>query len=226
MSEKASNTIEDYLGAMFILQRDGEPIVGTRLAEIIGVTPPTVTNTLKRMARDGLVILDERSGPRLSEHGFDTARSVMRRHMLTEWLLVSKLNVAWSHIHTEAHQIEHTISDEVEALMRTNLEDPKLCPHGNPLPGFEYVTKDWVRLLDIPAGEQVIVRRVHEMAEDNAELLAFLEANMIMPGKPVTVREVLPFNETLAVSNERGQNVTLGFKTARYLYVERPAAGS
>ncbi len=150
MSEKASPAIEDYLSAMFILQRDGEAIVGTHLAEMVGVTPPTVTNTLKRMARDGLVVMDEPGGPRLSAHGMDTARSVMRRHMLTEWLLVRKLNVAWSRIHTEAHQIEHSISEEVEAHMRANLEDPQLCPHGNPLPGFEYVTQDWVRLLEYP----------------------------------------------------------------------------
>ena len=224
MSEKASPTIEDYLGILFILQRDGEPVVGTRLAEVMGVTPPTVTNTLKRMARDGLVVMDDPGGPRLSAEGLETARSVMRRHMLTEWLLVRKLNVAWSHIHTEAHQIEHSISEEVEALMRANLEDPQLCPHGNPLPGFEYVTRDWVRLLDIPVGEQVTVRRVHEMAEDNGELLTFLESNLVMPGKAVTVSSRLDFNETLTVTNEAGQPVTPGYKIARYLFAERHTA--
>ena len=61
MSDKTSSTIENYLGIMFVLQRDGEPIVGARLAELLGVTPPTVTNTLKRMARDGLIIPRGRS---------------------------------------------------------------------------------------------------------------------------------------------------------------------
>jgi DtxR family Mn-dependent transcriptional regulator len=223
MSEKNSPTIEDYLGMMFILQRDGEPIVGTRLAELIGVTPPTVTNTLKRMARDGLVVLDDPGGPRLSEQGLENARSVMRRHMLTEWLLVRNLKVPWSRVHSEAHQIEHSISPEVEAQMRANLEDPQVCPHGNPLPGYEGVAKDWVRLRDLAPGEQVVVRRVHEMAEDVPMLLDYLEAKGILPGVALTVESVLPFNETLSVIPQGGQAVTLGFKSAQYIYVERPA---
>src|SRR3972149_4421954 len=93
MPTKPSLTIENYLSLMFILERDSEPVVGARLAELLGVSPPTVTNTLKRMARDGLVVL-ARTGPRLTASGLQAARTVMRRHPPTEGMLHKRLSWA------------------------------------------------------------------------------------------------------------------------------------
>ena len=214
---KLSPTIEDYLGIMIILLRDGEPVVGARLAELLGVTPPTVTNTLKRMVRDGLVVMDE-AGTNLTSQGMEAARSVLRRHMLTEWLLSRMLS--WSKLHAQAHGIEHGISAELEAAMALELDQPEVCPHGNPLPGFEAVVDRWVALTEIPQGEAVTIRRIHELAEEAPELLAFLEARHIMPGVPIVVEEVLPFNQTITLRVE-GQAVSLGNASARYIFVER-----
>ena len=141
MSEKSSATIEDYLETLYILQRDGVPIVGARLAEWLGVTPPTVTNTLKRMLRDGLIESNDAQGFLLTGQGLELARSVMRRHMLTEWLLMTVLKVPWSQTHSEAHNLEHTVSDRIEELMRANLGNPMTCPHGRPVV-LRYSMKD------------------------------------------------------------------------------------
>ena len=102
-------------------------------------------------------------------------------------------------MHAEADQIEHTISDEIETQMRANLDDPQLCPHGNPLPGYEYVAADWLPLTGVQPGEKVIIRRIHETAEDNHELMEFLETNGIVPGALAEVMRVLPFNQTLSL---------------------------
>jgi DtxR family transcriptional regulator, Mn-dependent transcriptional regulator len=222
VTEKSSATIEDYLEILYIMQRDGVPIVGARLAEFLKVTPPTVTNTLKRMTRDGLVKPDEVQGFQLTEQGLDMARSVMRRHMLSEWLLMKMLQVPWSKTHSEAHNLEHTVSDNIEELMRTNLGDPKTCPHGNPLPGYEYVTSQWMPIVDVGPGQRVIIRRVHEMGENEPDLMQFLEENGLIPGTEVTVTEVLPFNQTLSVE-AKNHAVTLGFSSARYIFVENIA---
>ena len=139
-------TIEDYLAVMYIMIRDGESIIAARLAESLEVAPPTVTVTLKRMERDGWIINHGRKGITLTDEGMKAAQSVIRRHMLTEWMLARMLNVPWSRIYKEAHNIEHTISDDIEARMSTNLDDPQLCPHGNPLPGYEHITSEWVPL--------------------------------------------------------------------------------
>jgi len=220
MDEKNSTTIEDYLETLYIMQRDGVPIVGARLAELLRVTPPTVTNTLKRMARDGLAASNGQQGFFLTEHGLEMARSVMRRHMLTEWLLMTVLKVPWSQTHSEAHNLEHTVSALIEEQMRTNLGNPKTCPHGNPMPGFESLTSSWLPLIDIAAGERVIIRRIHELGENNSELLKFLELNGIIPGAEVKISEILPFNQTISLKLAE-RIISLGFSSARFIYAEK-----
>jgi len=217
MSEKISTTIEDYLSLLYISERDGEPANGARLAELLGVTAPTVTNTLKRMSRDGLLEMDENHTPRLTSHGDELARSVMRRHMLAEWMLIRLLS--WSKVHEQAHGFEHTISDEVEAALLEELNQPETCPHGNPLPGFEDTVSAWIPLTRVNVCETVTIRRIHELAEQIPGLLGFLEEHLIEPGQEVQVAEVLPFNQTISLS-VYGKPVTLGFSIARHIYVE------
>ena len=213
-------TVEDYLILMYVMQRDGDDIIAARLAEALEVSPPTVTNTLKRMERDGWITHEDHQGIHLTESGREASVSVINRHMLTEWILMNMLGVAWSKIHEEAHRIEHTISDEIEARMRESLGDPHICPHGNPMPGYESLTEDWVPLTAMEAGEVGTMRRVHEMAEDRNALMHFLESNHITPGARIKILGKLPFNHTLEVE-VKDQQITLGFAVARYIYLEK-----
>jgi DtxR family Mn-dependent transcriptional regulator len=214
--DKLSPTIENYLSLMYVLERDREPVVGARLAELLSVTPPTVTNTLKRMVRDGLLIMDK-NGTRLTKTGKQSARTVLRRHMLTEWMMARML--PWSKLHEEAHSLEHAISSEVENALYAELGQPQTCPHGNPLPGCEEAVSAWVPLTETAPDQEVIVKRIHELAEYNLELLDFLQSKGLMPGAKVIVREVLPFNQTVGIEID-GRNVTLGFASARNIFVE------
>ncbi len=211
-----SATIQDYLSLLYVLERDGEAVVGARLAELLGVTPPTVTNTLKRMTRDGLVTMNK-DGTHLTPAGWEAARVIMRRHMLMEWLMIKTL--PWSRLHTEAHQLEHAISAMTESALMEQLGYPQTCPHGNPLPGCEQVTAAWLPLTQVPANQAVTIRRIHELAEENVELLTYLEARGLLPGTPALVSEILPFNQTISLQ-VAGQPVTLGNAAARYIFVE------
>ncbi len=212
-------TVEDYLAGIYLLERSGQAVIASRLASALDLTPPTVTVTLQRMERDGWITTKGRKGIQLTKSGREAARSVVRRHMLTEWMLTRMLKLPWSKAHAEAHQMEHTISDETEAQMRANLEDPQVCPHGNPLPGYEQVAADWIPLTDTQAGAQVVIRRIDEWAEGDSQLLVFLETNAIAPGVCAEVIEVLPFNQTVTLRlGER--NLALGFSTAQHIFVE------
>jgi DtxR family Mn-dependent transcriptional regulator len=213
-------TIEDYLAIMFVMERDGEDIIAARLAESLEVSPPTVTVTLKRMERDGWIEGVGQRNIHLSNAGCEAASSVIRRHMLTEWMLARMLKVPWSDIHSEAHAIEHTISDVIENKMRLNFDDPQLCPHGNPLPGYEYVAAQWKPLTQVQAGDKVVIRRIHEIAEGDAPFMQFLEQNGIVPGAQAEVEQVLPFNQTLTLAiGER--RVVLGFPAAIHIYIDQ-----
>ena len=117
-SPSLSSTIQDYLSLIYVMERDNEPVVGSHLAELLGVSPPTVTNTLKRMTRDGLITMNK-DGTHLTEYGWDAARVVMRRHMLMELLMA--LILPWSKLHTEAHQLEHAVSSLTETALMEEL---------------------------------------------------------------------------------------------------------
>ncbi len=211
-----SATIQDYLSLIYVMERDGEPVIGSRLAELLGVTPPTVTNTLKRMTRDGLITMNT-NGTHLTEQGWNAARTVMTRHMLMEWMMLKTL--PWSKLHGEAHQLEHAISAMTESALMEQLGHPQTCPHGNPLPGCDQAVAGWIPLTQVEAGRAVTIRRIHELAEENTALLEYLEQHNIMPGVPVKVVEVLPFNQTITLKVDK-RLVTLGNAAAKYIYVD------
>lgn len=212
-----SETIQDYLSLIYVMERDGEQVVGSRLAELLGVKPPTVTATLKRMVRDNLITMDE-NGTHLTEQGWAASKVVMRRHMLMEWMMQNTL--PWSKLHSEAHHLEHAISAMAESALMEQLGRPQTCPHGNPLPGYESAVSDWVPLLDLSSGEAATIRRIHELAEANTDLLSYLEKHQVLPGARVSVTEILPFNQTMTI--EIGENqVTLGNAVAKYIFAEK-----
>jgi DtxR family Mn-dependent transcriptional regulator len=112
----------------------------------------------------------------------------------------------------------------VESALYEDVGHPQTCPHGNPLPGCEDAVSGWLPLTAISPDQPVIVRRIHELAEYNQELMVFLETKGLMPGAEVTVRELLPFNQTVGIEIQ-GKSVTLGFASARYLFVELQKEG-
>jgi DtxR family Mn-dependent transcriptional regulator len=219
-TDRPTHTVEDYLMTMHVMERDYGEIVAARLAEMLNVTPATVAMTLKRMARDNWITGKGRKGIHLTDTGRSAAHSVIRRHMLTEWLLVKLLKVPIAQTHDEAHGIEHAISPQLEERLREVLGNPKVCPHGNPFPGCEDFTSEWQPLTDLTAGQMVVIRRIHEFAEDNHELLSFLAENGIAPGATAEIVQVLPFNQTLTIRLD-GKLVTLGFPTARFIFTEK-----
>lgn len=212
-------TVEDYLSLLYVFERDGQPAIATRLAEKLSVSLPTASATVKRMVRDGWASVDGRKVIRLTSEGRQKARAMMRRHFLIELLLREVLGVPWSRLHAEAHAIEHTISDDILARLQVRLHDPRTCPHGNPFPGQEKVVAHWVKLAELPPASGAVVRRIHELAEDNGDLMTFLEKNRIMPGTRVVVRDVTRFNQTMAVQVE-GRSVVLGLSVAQWIYAE------
>ncbi len=217
MNTRPTQTVEDYLGVMYILERDGEIINGKRLADWMEVSAPTVTATVKRMTRDGWVTVDPKKVIHLTAAGREAAASLLRRHMLMEHLLTRVLNVPWSQTHEEAHRIEHTISEDTLNRLLAQFEDASTCPHGNPMPGQEPVAQAWRPLMDVPVDQVVRIKRVHESIEEDGELMAYLEKHGIVPGAAVTVREVLPFNQTLVLQVDETA-VVLGDAVARRVY--------
>lgn len=103
--------------------------------------------------------------------------------------------------------------------MQEILGDPKVCPHGNPLPGCDDHVRNWQPLSSFQPGSEVTIRRIHEHAEDNHELLEYLIEKELLPGSTVKILSILPFNQTCSIKL-KDQVETLGLMTAGLIYAE------
>ena len=219
MDHKPSKTIEDYLQVMHYMTRDGASIIGARLAERIGVAPPTVTATLQRMTRDGLITMDDHKVVHLTEEGREQAESIVRRHALAERLLTEILGLGWSESHEEAHRVEHVISPKVEQRLMMVLGNPMTCPHGNPIPGTgARPSPHAFPLSEVRTGQQVVVERIVEEAEDDLELMNFYERSGLKPRTPLTAVEVSTAAGLITVMRD-AERIPLGLAAAARLRV-------
>lgn len=216
-----SSVVEDYLIAIYSMASEGKPVIAARLAEALGVTPPSVTATIRRLAKDGLVEAGGRREIRLTEKGRNLAEFLVRRHHIAERFLADVLKVPWHHVHEEAHRLEHGISPDVERRLNTWLGSPSTCPHGNPIPGHAPPT-NLVPLDRLPPGSTAVLERILEQAEDDPAFLEFLDRHQLRPGADVRVVRAEPFNRILRLE-VAGSEVTIGTRAASTLWV-RPAS--
>ena len=168
-------TTEDYLQAIDSLENEGEEVIAARLAERLRVSPASVSQMIDRMIRNELVLIGNEHQISLTNQGTTAAKSVIRRHRLTERFLTDVLNLDWIQAHEEAHQLEHAISDLVEERLSELLKHPETCPHGSPIPGNfpEGADSDWVALKTLAVGTCATLMRISEMVEDDPELFRY-----------------------------------------------------
>ncbi len=214
---------EAYLEVIYMMAVEGQPVIGARLAESLHVSRPTVTATLKRMVREGLIKLDDRKEIRLTEQGQSIAEHLQRRHRVVERWLTDELGMDWAQSDAEAHQLEHAMSDEVAELLNAHLGYPATCPHGNPIPGNLRRADTDGKAFPLSAsreGDRVVVTRVSEYAENVAELLAYLGARGITPGAKLTIAEIAPLQGPLSL--KRGSRVIpMSREVAKFVWVKK-----
>ncbi len=188
------DTTEMYLRTVYELEEEGVVPLRARIAERLGQSGPTVSQTVARMERDGLLHVAGDRQLQLSELGRREAIAVMRKHRLAERLLADVIGLDWEHLHIEACRWEHVMSDEVERRIVALLDDPRVCPHGNPIPGLEGLglapaavtpTGDLVTLTAAAQAPEalVMVDRISEQLQPDAELMGRFHAAGLQPGR-------------------------------------------
>ena len=174
---------EEYSETIYELAEDGIPVIQARIAERLEVSRPAVSEMIHRMDREGLVRVAEDGVIHLTSAGARLASTMVRRHRLAERFLTDILELNWRQAHEEAGRWEHVISPTVEAAMLRTLGDPTTCPHGNPIPGTDYVEPDDARpLAEIEPDAEFTVLRIPEELEFVEGQLDFLEQCGLMPG--------------------------------------------
>jgi len=192
------DTTEMYLRTIFELEEEGVVPLRARIAERLGQSGPTVSQTVARMERDGLLSVEGDRHLELSPHGRALATRVMRKHRLAECLLVQVIGLDWELVHEEACRWEHVMSEAVERKLLDVLGHPTVSPYGNPIPGLDELGEEpdlaaggpaLTTLDQVPPGDgtSVVVRRLAEPLQTDTALMSRLRRAGARPGATVTI---------------------------------------
>jgi len=216
-----SETAERYLEAIYYIEHEGEVPRPGRLAEWLGVSAPTVTVSLQRLARDGWIHIAGDRSVELTDAGAEAAATIVRRHRIVERWLTDVLGLDWATADLEAAALTHGMSAIVLDRLDELLGRPATCPHGNVIPGRTPPEgRRLVRLIELADGEDARVARISEVAEhEGPQLLHILDRRGLVPGTTVGVVARSPGVWKLRV---RGEEMSVDPATARAIWVEEP----
>jgi DtxR family Mn-dependent transcriptional regulator len=191
------DTTEMYLRTVYELEEEGVVPLRARIAERLGQSGPTVSQTVARMQRDGLLHVADDRHLELTDDGRREAIGVMRKHRLAERLLFDVIGLEWEDLHIEACRWEHVMSEKVERRILALLEKPLVCPHGNPIPGLDQLglpfatdqTETLRSLSDAVASAQteVIISRISEQLQPDVDLMHRMDKAGMRPGHRLSV---------------------------------------
>ncbi|QGN33627.1 metal-dependent transcriptional regulator [Microlunatus sp. Gsoil 973] len=225
------DTTEMYLKTIYELEEEGIVPLRARIAERLHHSGPTVSQTVARMERDGLLHVEGDRHLELSELGRQRATRVMRKHRLAERLLTDVIGLEWELVHDEACRWEHVISEEVEEHLVKLLQAPTDSPYGNPIPGlselgvapavdgFRTGNEPLVDVVDAATGTvRVRLVRIGEELQKDVELMADLRAAGMTPGCEV---EAGPGGMGVRLNLDNGTRCDLDRTAAVHLFVSK-----
>ncbi len=193
------DTTEMYLRTVFELEEEGVVPLRARIAERLSQSGPTVSQTVARMQRDGLLSVEGDRHLELSPSGRTMATRVMRKHRLAECLLLEVIGLPWEQVHEEACRWEHVMSEVVERRLLELLDHPTVSPFGNPIPGLAELgeqtavadTSQLTTLAEIATrsgtATRTTVRRIGEPLQTNSEFMSSLRRAGVRPGETIKV---------------------------------------
>ena len=231
-SDRLSPVTENYLLSLYKMWEDSEIPTLTQLTEALRQLPPTeglgtsvpsVAGMLRRMQKQGLVDIGNDKRIRMTTRGKTEGENIARRHRLAEWLVVSLLGMELHEAHIEAHQLEHGMSEALEAKLIERLGHPTHSPFGWPIPGSgpNASAPGAVTLDNADSGTTYMVDRI---PEEDAELLKFLGGAQLVPEHRITLLEGMPYLGVMQVETEV-ERISIGYNVARQILVRPDDTG-
>ena len=222
------DTTEMYLRTIYELVEEGIVPLRARIAERLHQSGPTVSQTVARMERDGLLTVEGDRHLELTEEGSRLAIRVMRKHRLAERLLTDVIGLPWELVHAEACRWEHVMSEAVERRLLELLDQPTESPYGNPIPGLDELGepqggeefRDGVEPLSTvvgPGQSRVHIRRISEEMQKDEVLMSALRRVGALPDKTVTVA----LTEAGVLVGSGGETAEIAPEAADHIFVRR-----
>lgn len=218
-SAGSSQSVEDFLKAVYNLQVENDRVSTNALAEALNISAPAVTDMAQRLVDEGTVDYLKYRGVRLTGLGERAALRMLRRHRLIETYLVRDLGYQLHEIHDEAEALEHSVSDRfVEAIAR-KLGDPRYDPHGDPIPNLEGVMQER-KLQPLCEADLRAPARIRRFVMEDPAMLQNTQERGLMMGATLEVIERDPFEGPLKVRLGAENTQTIGYKMASSILVE------
>jgi DtxR family Mn-dependent transcriptional regulator len=222
------DTTEMYLRTIYELVEEGIVPLRARIAERLHQSGPTVSQTVARMERDGLLTVEGDRHLQLTDEGHRLATRVMRKHRLAERLLTDVIGLDWELVHEEACRWEHVMSENVEKRLMELLGHPTESPYGNPIPGLAELGADTLgedfmdgveSLAKVATLEKgmVLVRRISEEMQKDETLMSALRRVGALPDKSISV---VATTEGVLVGSG-GESAEIVPEAAEHIFVRR-----
>ncbi|MBP1683664.1 MAG: DtxR family transcriptional regulator [Ignavibacteriaceae bacterium] len=209
---------EDYLSVIYKSADDNGEIKANQIAEQLNISAAAVTDMLRKLSQEGYVNYKRYKGTKLTKSGEEYARSMVRRHRIWELFLHQVVGLPWDKVHDEAHNLEHSASDELINRMEEMLDYPEYDPHGDPIPdknGKLPEGNSGIPLSTVDPGKKVKVNRVHDF---DSSFLQYVSKIGIELNKEVIVVEAMEFDHSLLVEIDN-KETSISSKVAANIFV-------
>jgi DtxR family Mn-dependent transcriptional regulator len=218
-SEHLSQAAQGYLLTLRSIEGGGGVARAAGLARRLNVSAQAASEMVGRLAADGLLEQGDDRALRLTPAGREVADNIFRRHSLLEWLLTRVVGLGWAESDEEAMRIQGSISPRVEERLAELLGHPPTCPHGNPIDAHAARTRPrGIPLSEASAGSEVTIYRITEEAEEDVELLSYLERHRLVPGALARVTDISASRESISLDGPTGPS-TMGLRPAGLIRV-------
>ncbi len=212
-----TESIEDYLKAIYDIQKEMGKVSTNSLSEKLNVAPASVTSMIKKLSLKKLLTHKRYQGVKLTKAGQKIALEIIRHHRLIELYLQEALGVPWDLVHDEAEKWEHVISEDLEERIDKKLGYPISDPHGSPIPKRDgtVIELDSIPLTDLKPGQTGEVAKV---SDHDPKLLRYIGDMGLYPKAKVKVVSVEPFSGPLTINVEKNKYI-IGSEAAQYISI-------
>ena len=216
---KYSSSKENYIKAIFHLQEEDGIVTTNQLAAALQTRPASVTDMLKKLKTQKILLYEKYRGFKLTVEGRKVALQIIRKHRLWEFFLVNKLNFGWDEVHEIAEELEHISSKKLIDRLDVFLEYPKNDPHGDPIPdsnGRLTIAKQ-VDLLNLPLNK---LAEVSSIGDQSAEMLELLTHKNIQLGSKLEIKKKFAFDNSIELKIKNQLSITISEHVAKNIFVK------
>ena len=215
---KYSASKENYIKAIYHLQNELSLVTTNALAASLQAKPASITDMLKKLKTEKLLIYERYQGFKLNNEGKKVALQIIRKHRLWEYFLVKKLQFGWDEVHEIAEELEHITSKKLIDRLDEFLDFPETDPHGDPIPDSQgkFNHQKQVSLLDLPMNKPV---KVSGVASQTTEMLELLQHKNIGIGTKLEIKKKFPFDNSLEIKIRNQAPITVSEQVAKNILV-------